>query len=64
MRSCNCMGGNGSFDCDNCRNTGDCEKTVVCDICGNEVYDDFYEINDSDICEDCLDCYRRSVDAL
>ena len=60
--SCNCKGGNGALDCDNCRQTGDCDKVITCDICGNECYEYYYDVDGNEVCEDCIHNYRRSID--
>lgn len=58
---CNGIGCNGAWDCDNCHQT-DCEKSVVCDDCGAEMYDEYYSDNDSCLCADCLaDRYRQYI---
>lgn len=63
--SCNGLGCKGTLDCDNCRQTHGCNVTVTCDLCGNEIYEDYYEIEGDEICEDCLaEHYKRSVDNL
>lgn len=60
-KQCNGKGCNGAWDCDNCRQT-DCEKAVVCDDCGAELYDEFFEIDGDDLCMDCLcDRYREVI---
>lgn len=62
-RSCNGKGCNGAWDCDNCHQTGDCEKAVICDDCGAECYEDYWEIDGQDLCSDCAENnYKRSVD--
>lgn len=62
-RQCNGKGCNGAFDCDNCRQTEECNKTVICDDCGEELFDEYFEVDGSDLCENCiLDRYRCSID--
>lgn len=62
-RSCNGKGCNGVGDCDNCRQTGNCEKVVICDDCGAECYEGYWEIDGQDLCGDCAENnYKRSVD--
>lgn len=62
-KNCNGKGCNGALDCDNCRQTNECNIQVFCDICGEEIYEDYYDIDGDDVCEECLnDKYRRSVD--
>ena len=34
-------------------------KMPVCSYCNEHVQDDFYEINDEVICQDCLDRYFK-----
>ena len=29
-------------------------KVYYCDKCGEEIYDDIYEVDDQDLCEECL----------
>lgn len=41
-----------------------CPETRVtvyyCDKCGEEIYDDVYEVDDEDLCEECLkDKFRK-----
>lgn len=63
MKLCNGKGCNGAWDCDNCRQTEDCEKKVICNECGSEIYDDYWEINEEDLCCDCAENnFKRSVD--
>lgn len=62
-RKCNGIGCNSAWDCDNCRQTGDCEKTVICDECGAESYEDYWYVNEQDLCTDCAEkIYKRSVE--
>ena len=62
---CNGKGCNGALDCDNCHQTNGCNVTVTCDRCDCEIYEDYYEIEGEEICEDCLaEHYKRSVDNL
>lgn len=62
-RSCNGKGCNGAWDCDNCHQTGDCEKAVICDDCGNDCGEEYWEIDGQDLCGDCAENnYKRSVD--
>ena len=61
-KHCNGKGCNGAWDCDNCRQT-DCEKTVICDDCGYEMTEEYYSMDGSDLCSDCLaDRYRQSIE--
>lgn len=61
-KSCNGIGCNGAWDCDNCRQT-DCEKSVICDDCGNDCGDNYWEIEGQDLCIGCAEKnYKRSVD--
>lgn len=61
-KQCNGKGCNGAWDCDNCRQTGDCEKTVICDDCGYEMTEEYYSVDGSDLCSDCLaDRYRQYI---
>lgn len=60
-KSCNGIGCNGAWDCDNCRQTHDCDQRVTCDLCDGDCGDTWYEIDGDDICEDCLNNeYKRS----
>lgn len=62
-RSCSGKGCNGAWDCDNCHQTGDCEKTVTCDDCGNDCGEDYWEIDGQELCCDCAENnYKRSID--
>lgn len=36
---------------------------IYCDKCGQEIYEDYYDIDDEDVCEDCLnEHYLRRID--
>ncbi len=41
-------------DCDICTRSGDCNKYVECDVCGCELHEEFYEIDETHYCEECL----------
>lgn len=60
-KQCNGKGCNGAWDCDNCNQTMDCDKKVICDDCGAELFEDYFSVNGSDLCCDCLEdrfrCY-------
>ena len=35
-------------------------KVTYCDICGEEIQDEIYEVNGQDLCEECLkDMFRK-----
>ena len=35
-------------------------KVYYCDKCGEEIYDDVYDVDDEDLCEECLkDKFRK-----
>jgi formylmethanofuran dehydrogenase subunit E len=56
--SCDYQGANCALDCDNCRNCGDCNITVKCDCCQEEIYGDFYNLDGEIVCEDCIEDYK------
>ena len=54
-----CSGNNG--DCDNCTQTN-CKQVLVCDSCGEAIYDTYYDIDGEHYCEECLDNnFKRSI---
>lgn len=60
-RQCNGKGCSSAWDCDNCHQMN-CEKLVICDDCGLEMYDEYFSVDDSCLCEDCLlDRYRQQI---
>ncbi len=41
--------------CDVCYDCGKkCVETLVCDICKEQIYGDYYHTRDGDVCEDCM----------
>lgn len=65
MRTCNGIGCNGAWDCDNCRRPVLCEKKLFCDSCGEQIYSDetYFEIDGEELCEDCMyNEYGKKVD--
>lgn len=59
---CNGKGCFSAWDCDNCHNSGECVKSVECDICGEECDENYYDINGNDYCRDCMEnLFQRSV---
>lgn len=53
-RQCNGKGCCGAWDCDNCHQTNECDKHVICDECGAELYEEFYEVDGDELRLDCL----------
>lgn len=61
MKHCNARGCS-PWDCDNCRTSRECDKTVICDICGGECDEYYYRIDGDDYCIDCLnDEFREQI---
>lgn len=52
----------GGKECDGCMECQDKISFIHCDICGIEIHDVYYDINDDIICEECLDeLYRKYI---
>lgn len=47
---------NGIEDCDLCRkgHNKDCEEWIECDECKNEITEDYFTVDDKDLCLDCI----------
>lgn len=61
-RQCNGKGCCDAWDCDNCHQAGDCDMKVICDNCGAECYEDYWEIEGQDLCFECAEQnYKRSI---
>ncbi len=61
-RQCNGKGCRIAWDCDCCYQINGCNKHIVCDECGAELYDDFYEVEGDDLCLECLiSRYRQTI---
>lgn len=59
--NCNGIGCNTPGDCESCRQTN-CEKTYNCDICGEKLEDEYWQIDGNDYCENCLtENYQRTI---
>lgn len=53
MKTCKAKGC-GVWDCDNCHNTLECNNAVICDVCNTVLTDEYYSVENVDLCEDCL----------
>lgn len=54
-----CVQGKG--ECDGCGYCGR-EPRVVCDVCGAVCFDDYYQIEDTVYCENCIqELFRKKV---
>ena len=61
---CNGIGCGEPWNCDECRQTGDCNRQVICDVCGAVLCegDTFFDIDGEHQCEECLrQGYERTV---
>lgn len=52
---------NGCRECDGCMDCQDIESVIICDDCGGNIYesDGYYSVCDRNICDECIDIYRR-----
>lgn len=63
MKVCNGAGCGSAWNCDKCIMADGCEKSVTCDLCGNDCGEEYWEIDGLDLCCDCAESdYKRSVD--
>lgn len=54
-----CVQGKG--ECDGCGACG-AEPRIICDVCGNACYEEYYQIEDTVYCEDCIQAlFRKKV---
>ena len=64
MYRCNGIGCSSAWNCDECRQTGPCEKKVVCDVCGKELCEGemFFDTPWEHLCEECMtEEYGRTI---
>lgn len=62
MKRCNAKGCS-AWDCDYCRTERECDKVVICDICGSDCGEYYYCIDGDDLCLECVnDEFREQVD--
>lgn len=45
---------NGCKECDGCMECQANDSAMKCDVCGHEIYDIYYNMNDEVLCEECM----------